>query len=169
MTDSTPSVGSGSSSSTNSPVTSPSEEATPSSPTSGEGNNGTTVGTPKKRHRFRNFLLLLLFLFALGSAIWTWATVTFAYSTGEKTGFVQELTRQGWLCKTWEGALAVAPAPGAAPEVFAFTIRDDSIASALQRALPARVTLTYEHHRGVPTSCFGETPYYITGFRTVEY
>ena len=129
---------------------------------------GTTVGKPKKRHRFRNFLLLLLLLFVLGGAIWTWATVTFPYSSGEKTGFVHGLTRQGWLCKTWEGELAVTPGPGERPEQFAFTIRNDSIATALQAALPARVILNFEHHRGIPTTCFGETSYFITGFRHAE-
>jgi hypothetical protein len=113
-------------------------------------------------------MLLLLLLTVVGVAIWSWAAVNISYSSGEKTGFVQSLSKQGWLCKTWEGELAVEPTPGAAPEVFAFTIRDDSVAAALQRVLPARVALTYEHHRGVPSSCFGETSYYISGFRTVD-
>ena len=30
-----------------------------------------------------------------------------------------------------------------------------------------RTTLVYEQHKGVPSSCFGETEYFITGARPI--
>ena len=52
--------------------------------------------------------------------------------------------------------------PGAIPERFAFTVRDDAVVKQLQNAMGQRVQITYEQHVGVPTSCFGETGYFAT-------
>jgi hypothetical protein len=101
-------------------------------------------------------------------ALWVWISLTFVYTSGEKTGYMNQLVKTGWLCKTWEGALTVAPTPGNPSEVFPFTIRNDSVALALQAVDGQRVSLHYEQHRGVPISCFGETEYYITSFRVVQ-
>lgn len=142
-----------------------------SAPDSPPASGKTVVPPPKPRpvrRFFRRMMLILILLAVIGSALWAWVTVSMAYATTEKAGFVQSLSKQGWLCKTWEGQLAVSPAPGMAPEVFAFTIRNDSIANALRDVLPQRVAITYEEHRGVPSSCFGETQNYVIGFRTVE-
>jgi hypothetical protein len=114
-------------------------------------------------------LLLTLLLVIVVVALWIWVALTFSYASSEKRGYVQSIVRRGWLCKTWEGELAVAPMPGTGVEggVFAFTVRDDSVAAALQAATGELVTLQYEEHRGVPTSCFGETENYATGVRRV--
>jgi hypothetical protein len=108
-------------------------------------------------------ILLLVVLPIAGFAAWTWVTLNFAYSSGERAGFVQKISNKGWLCKTWEGELAMTAQPGVAPQLFYFSVRDDSIAQKISKVAGQRVTLTYEQHRGVPTNCFGETEYYVTG------
>jgi hypothetical protein len=136
------------------------------------GKQGKTSAAPealKRRRRVRRTLITLLIVLILLGIVWTWIALTFAYANGEKRGYVQKLTRSGWVCKTWEGELAVTPLPGTSvgPSVFQFTIRDDSVATALQRATGQMVILQYDHHRGIPTSCFGETQDFVTGFRLV--
>ena len=107
-------------------------------------------------------------LAAVGFVLYVWAAWSYSYSNGERAGYVQKLSRKGWLCKTWEGELAMANLPGAMPQVFAFTVRDDQVAASINSAMGKRVALHYEEHRGLPTSCFGETPYFITDVRVVE-
>jgi len=94
--------------------------------------------------------------------LYTMLALRFAYSTGERAGYVQKFSRKGWVCKTWEGELAMVNLPGAMPEIFAFTVRDEAIATRLNATMGQRVALTYEQHRGVPTACFGETEYFVT-------
>ena len=90
-----------------------------------------------------------------------------SYSQGERAGYVQKFSRKGWVCKTWEGELAMATLPGTIPQVFAFTVRDDAVAQQIKQTMGQRVSIAYDEHRGVPTSCFGETQYYVTGVRPV--
>ena len=105
---------------------------------------------------------------ALMITIWAGATLTYTYSTGERSGFVQKLSRKGWICKTWEGELAMANLPGAMPQIFPFSVRSDSVAEAINQAMAqgGRMVLNYQEHRGVPTSCFGETTHFVDGVRT---
>ncbi len=119
------------------------------------------------RRQLRNFVLLLPFLLAAGVALWIWAALGFSYSTGDRAGYVQKFSKKGWLCKTWEGELALVSLPGAMPEIFAFTVRDPAVAAEVNKELGHRVTLTYEQHLGLP-SCFGETEYFVKGVRRVE-
>ena len=51
--------------------------------------------------------------------------------------------------------------PGALPEKFFFTVWDDGVAASINRNVGRRVTLHYEEKVGLPTSCFGETRYFI--------
>jgi hypothetical protein len=99
---------------------------------------------------------------------WAALTLSYSFSIGERAGYAQKLSQRGWICKTWEGELAMVNLPGAMPEIFRFSVRDDSIGHLLERNLGKRVSLSYEQHRGVPTSCFGETEYYITNVRILE-
>lgn len=99
--------------------------------------------------------------------LYTLAALKFSYSTGERIGYVQKLSRKGWVCRTWEGELAMTPVPGAAPEKFPFTIRDDAVAARVRELEGKRVAVQYEQKKGVPTSCFGETDYFVTGVRGV--
>jgi len=110
------------------------------------------------------FLLLLILL----GAFYVWLALTWSFSKGERVGYVQKLSKSGWLCKTWEGEMAMVTMPGAIPDKFLFSIRNDEIARRINELAGKRVALIYEQHRGVPTSCFGETQYYIVDVRTVQ-
>lgn len=84
------------------------------------------------------------------------------YSTGERAGWVQKLSHKGWLCKTWEGEMAMVSLPGSTPEKFYFTVRDDAVADQIQKVMGRRVSLHYEEKVGLPTSCFGETRHFVS-------
>jgi hypothetical protein len=100
-------------------------------------------------------------------AAWAWITLHFSYSKGERAGYVQKISQKGWVCKTWEGELAMSTFPGTAPQLFTFSVRDDAIARKIQDAAGQRVALSYEQHKGVPTACFGETEYFIVSVRAL--
>lgn len=89
--------------------------------------------------------------------------LNWSYSTGDRAGWLQKLSDKGWVCKTWEGEMALVSLPGtSALEKFAFTVRDDAVAAELAKVMGKRVTLHYEEKVGLPTSCFGETRHYVT-------
>ena len=94
-------------------------------------------------------------------AIYTWFTLTWSYSEGERAGYLQKFSKKGWICKTWEGEILLSSMPGAIPERFAFSVRDDQVAKDLMAATGKRVVLSYAQHKGVPSSCFGETEHFI--------
>lgn len=94
-------------------------------------------------------------------ALYLWTVLHWSYSEGERAGYLQKLSRKGWLCKTWEGEILLSSMPGAIPERFAFTVRDPAVVQQLQNAMGQRVQLSYSQHVGVPTSCFGDTQYYV--------
>jgi hypothetical protein len=108
------------------------------------------------------FILLSLVAIAVALlALYTWAALHISYSEGERAGFLQKFSRKGWICKTWEGEILLSSMPGAIPERFAFSVRDDSVAKDLMSAMGKRVQLTYAQHKGVPSACFGETEYFV--------
>ncbi len=109
-----------------------------------------------------NLLLTLLIVALLALGGYTWLTLHWSYSSGERAGLLQKFSRKGWLCKTWEGELLLTSMPGAIPEKFEFSVRDDSLVEALNRNAGRKVVLTYEQHKGVPTACFGDTEYFVT-------
>ncbi len=109
-----------------------------------------------------------LVIFAGLFAAYTWVTLTWSYSVGERAGYVQKLSKKGWLCKTWEGELALITMPGTVAEKFYFSVRNDSIAQTINLSIGKRVSLDYEEHIGIPSSCFGETTHFITGVRVIE-
>jgi len=113
-------------------------------------------------------LLAVLLVAGILTAGWTWLTLNYDYSDGERAGYVQKFSRKGWVCKTWEGELALVNLPGAMPEIFYFTVRDDAVARRIQAAVGKRVALTYEQHIGIPTSCFGDTQYFVVDIRVVD-
>lgn len=115
----------------------------------------------------RNSLGTLLALVLL-TAGWTWLTLHWNYSEGERAGYVQKLSKKGWLCKTWEGEIAMVTMPGAIPEKFEFSVPDDAVADRINALSGRRVVLHYEQHKFIPTNCFAETEYFITGVRDVE-
>lgn len=126
-------------------------------------------GSSWKRRNWRKLTIAGVILIPLLLIVaWTAITLGYSFSTGERAGYAQKLSHRGWLCKTWEGELAMVNLPGAMPEIFRFSVRNDSIAHLIERNLGKRVSLSYEQHRGVPTSCFAETQYYITNVRILE-
>jgi hypothetical protein len=102
------------------------------------------------------------------TALWTWFTLSYTYSSGDRAGYVQKLSRKGWICKTWEGELAMVNLPGAMPQIFTFTVRDDTVARRIDADMGKRVRLRYEQHVGVPTSCFGDTEFFIVDVQRAE-
>jgi hypothetical protein len=119
----------------------------------------------RRRHSFWLWVIGIVVVVALGFAAYVAATLAVAYSSGQRTGYVQKLSRKGWVCKTYEGELAMTPVPGTTPQLFHFTVRDPQVASAIGEASGSLVVLDYDQHVGVPTSCFGETEYYVTRVR----
>lgn len=98
---------------------------------------------------------------------WTMVALSWSYSKGDRAGFIQKFSQKGWICKTWEGDLAMVTLPGAVPERFPFSVRDDSLAREIPKLMGSRVSITYEEHRGVPGTCFGETDYFVTGIKAI--
>jgi hypothetical protein len=115
----------------------------------------------------KSFFLVVLGAIAL-FVIYILIALNWSYSTGERAGFLQKVSNKGWICKTWEGELSLVAMPGAAPEKFLFTVRDEAVAQKITAAAGKRVTLNYEQHKGLPTSCFGDTDYFVTGVTEIE-
>jgi hypothetical protein len=113
------------------------------------------------------FLLAVLVLAALAAA-YTYGSLRWSYSEGERAGYVQKLSRRGWVCKTWEGELAMVTMPGAIPEKFYFSVPSEAVAAKINQSIGKRVALTYQQHVGLPSSCFGDTPYFVSGVTVVE-
>jgi len=106
-------------------------------------------------------LPLLLFV------AYTWVVLHWSFSAGERAGYVQKLSNRGWLCKTWEGEMVLVSMPGTVAEKFPFTVRSDAIARQINDSIGAKVALTYEQHLGIPTTCFGETGYFVTAVKVI--
>ena len=132
--------------------------------------DATAVAAPpkKKRNKAMIALLSLLLVPAVAIALWIWIALGFVYSTGDRAGYLQKISKKGWICKTWEGEIAMTPMPGATPQYFTFTVRNDSVAKVLEQNTGKQVSLTYEEHRGIPSTCFGDTRYFVTGVRRIS-
>lgn len=116
---------------------------------------------------FKRFLISVLILITLVVGYFA-VVLHWSYSSGERAGWVQKLSNKGWVCKTWEGELALVSIPGGPVEKFAFTVIDDEVASKINEVIGKRVALHYEERVGLPTSCFGETRHYVTGVHVVD-
>ena len=55
----------------------------------------------------KRFLLIAVAVVFLVLAAWTLFTLNWSYSEGERAGYVQKLSERGWICKTWEGEMAM--------------------------------------------------------------
>lgn len=111
---------------------------------------------------FKRIFLTLVVLALLVAAYFTLA-LKWSYSSGERAGWIQKLSRKGWICKTWEGELALVSIPGTATvEKFAFTAANDLVAAELINVMGKRVNLHYEEKVGLPSSCFGDTRHFVT-------
>lgn len=134
--------------------------------------NATTPAQPAQpaksaKSGMLKFLIIPLLIAPLLFAAYVWLAFQYSYADGERAGFVQRLSRKGWLCKTWEGELTLVAVPGSMPEKFFFTVRDDALAAKLNSQMGQRVAVTYEQHKGLPGTCFGETEYFLRDSRAV--
>ena len=127
--------------------------------------------TGKSTQRGLALVWVLVGIFAAGAllfALHIWIMLSWNYSSGEQAGWVQKLSKKGYLCKTWEGEMAMVSLPGAMPEKFHFTVWDDETAAEVNRLIGRRVSLTYEEHIGLPTTCFGETRHFVKHVKLIE-
>jgi hypothetical protein len=120
-----------------------------------------------RRHRWK--IVLAAFVVAVVGlcALWTLVTLAYSYSDGDRIGYVQKFSHKGWVCRTWEGELAMTPVPGAAPQIFPFTVRDEEVVKRIRDAEGKKVALHYKEKRGIPSSCFGDTNYFISDMRVL--
>lgn len=112
--------------------------------------------------------LTLVLLVVLGIGLWTWFSLSWSYSEGDRYGTLQKFSRKGWLCKTYEGELAQYVVGGLAPQISYFSVRSDELAKQLAAAVGQNIQLHYTEHRGIPSSCFAETPYLAQGFKVLR-
>ena len=126
---------------------------------------------PKKSFRRRHWGKLLIAAIILipvvGITLWTAIALGYSYSSGERVGYLNKFSRKGWLCKTYEGEFAMVNLPGQLAGTFQFTVRNDSIAALINKAQGQRVAVSYTQHKGLPTSCFGETDYFVKGIKVL--
>jgi len=115
----------------------------------------------------KSLTILLVSAIALFS-LYVYVALNWSYSSGERAGFLQKVSHKGWICKTWEGELSLVAMPGAAPEKFLFTVRNEAIAQKVSATAGKRVTLNYEQHKGLPSSCFGDTDYFVVDVKEIE-
>jgi lysophospholipid acyltransferase (LPLAT)-like uncharacterized protein len=113
-------------------------------------------------------LIWVLVVALLGFAGFTFLTLHWSYSEGERAGYVQKLSRKGYICKTWEGEMAMVTMPGTVAEKFLFTVPSDALAAKLNANVGKRLALHYQQHKWIPSSCFGDTEYFVTDMRIAE-
>jgi hypothetical protein len=116
---------------------------------------------PRSAGRGRRVVLVLLLAPLAGLGLWTTFALNWAYSEGDRAGVLQKFSRKGWLCKTYEGELAQYVVAGVAPQIWPFSVRDPAVADQIARSVGAKVQLHYSEHVGLPTTCFGETSYFV--------
>jgi hypothetical protein len=117
---------------------------------------------------FIKWLLSLVLIGLVGISAYTWLMLTWSYGSGERAGYVQKFSKRGYICKTWEGELAMVSMPGTMSEKFFFTVHDDAVAQKINENLGKKVALKYSQHVGLPTSCFGDTEYFVSGIEVLN-
>jgi hypothetical protein len=127
-----------------------------------------STGERKIMRGFVRWLVVLVSAAAILASAYIWVVLSWSFSAGERAGYVQKLSRKGWLCKTWEGELALITMPGTVAEKFYFSVRDDSVAEQINRSIGNRVALVYEEHVGIPTTCFAETRYFVNAVKIIQ-
>lgn len=118
--------------------------------------------------REKGFLIIGFGVIVLVCVLYLLFVTQFAYSDGERAGYMQKLSHKGWICKTYEGELAMTTVPGIAPTLWHFTVREENVAKQLNTLMGKQVVLTYEEHIGIPTTCYGDTRYFVTSVKAVN-
>lgn len=125
------------------------------------------TGDEIRKKAVRIAVLLIVTVAALCTG-YVMIALNWSYSKGERIGYIQKFSEKGWLCKTWEGELQMLPVPGALPEKFLFSVRDKAVIGRLNSSMGKKVSLSYEQHKGIPTTCFGESEYFAVDARALE-
>ena len=125
---------------------------------------------PPRRRRSRAPVIIAAVLLSplVLLTLYTVLTLSWSYSDGDRSGYLQKFSRKGWICKTYEGELAMSSVPGVAPTIWTFSVRDKNVARKVNLVLGQKVVVHYTEHRGVPTTCFGTTNYYVDSIRVVQ-
>jgi len=118
-------------------------------------------------NRVKLTIATILALGIAGVVLWVWFTLSWAYSEGERAGVLQKFSRKGWVCKTYEGELALYVVGGVSPQIWYFSTRDEALAKQLFTVVGQRVQVHYTEHRGIPTNCFADTPYFAASFTVI--
>ena len=127
-----------------------------------------TPHASKSKFSAIKWLLVFLLIPSLLISAYLGFVLHWSYSDGERAGYLQKFSRKGWLCKTYEGEMAMTTVPGVAPVLWAFTVRDEALATRLTVMMGQRVSLTYDEHRGIPTTCFGDTSYFVNKVQVLD-
>ena len=121
----------------------------------------------KRRHWGKLLVAAIILIPVVGVTLWTAIALGYSYSSGERVGYLNKFSKKGWLCKTYEGEISMVNLPGQLAGAFEFTVRNDSVAALINKAQGQRVAVTYTQHKGLPTSCFGETEYFVKGVKVL--
>lgn len=121
----------------------------------------TPTPAPVRRSRFKWYLLGFVAALVAMVVLYTLLMLWWSYSDGERAGVLQKFSQRGWVCKTYEGELAMYVVAGVAPQIWSFSVRDEAVVEELNKAVGQHVRLHYSEHRGLPTDCFGETDYFV--------
>src|SRR6058998_2407684 len=116
-------------------------------------NEPVVTAPPRARRRWKWPLILLVVFVAVPALLftaWSWISLSYTYSSGERAGYVQKFSDKGWICKTWEGELSMVNVPGAAQERWVFSVRNESVAHVIESSMGQKVALAYEEHKGLP-------------------
>jgi hypothetical protein len=117
-----------------------------------------------KYFKWFGLILILLLLFVA----YTFATLHWVYSSGERVGFVQKISQKGFVCKTYEGEQVLVTVPGTQAEKFFFTAKNEAVYNKINETNGQRVRLLYKQHKWIPTSCFGDTEYFVYDVKVLE-
>ena len=129
----------------------------------------TAVSAPPSRLRhWRRVLVLALLIPLLVFALYTWIVLHWDYSNGYRSGTLQKFSQKGWISKTYEGELWQSVVANVAPQVWSFTVREEKVVHQLDSLVGKPVRLHYTEHRGVPTSLFGDTRYFVDSVAAVS-
>jgi len=129
----------------------------------------TSTPPPSATRRWLKRLLLFLIVTPIVlAALYLTFALNWSYSEGERAGYLQKFSHKGWICKTYEGELAMSSVPGLAPIMWSFSVRDEAVAKKITAQLGKKIVLHYREYRNLPTHCFGETDYFVDAVVSTE-
>lgn len=129
-----------------------------------------SAGVPRRdwARSVKRFLIGLLITPIILFVVYLLITLTWSYSDGERAGYLQKFSRKGWICKTYEGEIAMTTVPGTAPVIWEFSVWDNAVAKEIAGLLSKKVILHYREYRKIPTDCFGATDYFVDGVTVAQ-